>query len=294
MDLGRSIELYFTSRSGKQTLFWRKLSQGQYLFGFSYGVCHLNISTIFCRENCYGCRDDIVNTWIRLQYERPFKVCCNCGIIGHSGRHCNLSNLEIVNITNKQLISIAYRLECTVVFEFDQVLFQNKVNAYFNCRRYSDEKGQHDDSQIVEDIVMHSNIVESPENGNQVQMGNVVPMDIAVDNVSPDNIVGNTGDVFLDRDYAKYRKENRNLCQSFVNCTNCLSEFNIFDDKSMNLRTADIASMNKKGSQGVGVVQLQSSDTDSTSISNCEVKMVSAELPVLGQCVKDSNLISGK
>ena len=67
-----------------------------------------------------GCmikKDHGVLTWIEFRYERVYKVCKRCGIIGHSIPHCPHSNSEIEHMINEQIEGIHKRLEYAIGYD---------------------------------------------------------------------------------------------------------------------------------------------------------------------------------
>ncbi|XWS65627.1 hypothetical protein CRYUN_Cryun05aG0130000 [Craigia yunnanensis] len=67
--------------------------------------------------NCMAKRDDGVLSWVEFIYERVYKVCKRCGVIGHSALHRTFSNPNIERMINEQIEKIHRRFEYVTSYD---------------------------------------------------------------------------------------------------------------------------------------------------------------------------------
>ena len=76
--------------------------------------------------------DDGTKQWIQCRYERVFKVCTKCGLLGHKRTQCPISQEEIKYMIHRQRIRLERNFH--VQFDFDVLMphFVNEIRAIYN------------------------------------------------------------------------------------------------------------------------------------------------------------------
>ncbi|OMO83958.1 hypothetical protein COLO4_22304 [Corchorus olitorius] len=83
---------------------------------------------------CMITRDDGVDMWIPFKYQRVFKLCTNCGIIGHKRSYCPHQYEEVENMINQQIREASERVDAPSVTIPTLNQFMSEMKAY-NKRR---------------------------------------------------------------------------------------------------------------------------------------------------------------
>ncbi|XWS61231.1 hypothetical protein CRYUN_Cryun07bG0108100 [Craigia yunnanensis] len=76
--------------------------------------------------------DDRVMHWVDFHYERVYKVCRRCGIIGHSSPYYPHLNPDIERMIGEQMEIINRRFNVNTRYDLQHVLFTNKIKTFHN------------------------------------------------------------------------------------------------------------------------------------------------------------------
>ena len=82
-----------------------------------------------------GCmlrQDDGVMIWIKFKYERVYKYCQRCGIMGHSPAHCPHFNPAIERVIGHQMETINKHFYLETFYDLQSILFTNSIQAFHN------------------------------------------------------------------------------------------------------------------------------------------------------------------
>ncbi|OMO50547.1 Zinc knuckle CX2CX4HX4C [Corchorus olitorius] len=84
--------------------------------------------------SCMITRDDGVDMWVPFKYQRVYKLCTTCGIIGHKRGYCPYQYGEVENMINQQIREAAARVDAPSVSIPTLNQFVAEMKAY-NRRR---------------------------------------------------------------------------------------------------------------------------------------------------------------
>lgn len=77
-----------------------------------------------------------VLSWTEFRYEKTFKICRNCSIIGHTKPRCKFTNLKVEKIHNSQMESICTCLRFYKEFNNVRIMvFMNKLSMVLNIKK---------------------------------------------------------------------------------------------------------------------------------------------------------------
>ena len=82
-----------------------------------------------------GCmlrQDDGVMVQIEFKYEKVYKFCQRCGIIGHSTAHYPYLNPEIERLINGQIENIRQYFGFEIGYDLQSILFSNNLSDFHN------------------------------------------------------------------------------------------------------------------------------------------------------------------
>ncbi|XVF45891.1 hypothetical protein PTKIN_Ptkin02bG0244200 [Pterospermum kingtungense] len=80
-------------------------------------------------DGCMVQFDNGAKTWIKFHYERLYKVCKKCGIVGHTSPHCQYPKSEIERMVDERMKELQMRRSERRIMGIEDTLFQlNKSN----------------------------------------------------------------------------------------------------------------------------------------------------------------------
>ncbi|OMO97002.1 hypothetical protein CCACVL1_04713 [Corchorus capsularis] len=79
---------------------------------------------------CFVTRDDGVDMWVPFKYQRVFKLCTTCGIIGHKRSMCPYQHSQVEEMINQQIREAAERVDVPAVHIPNLNQFSTEMKAY--------------------------------------------------------------------------------------------------------------------------------------------------------------------
>uniref|UniRef100_A0A7N2R8K9 CCHC-type domain-containing protein n=1 Tax=Quercus lobata TaxID=97700 RepID=A0A7N2R8K9_QUELO len=75
-------------------------------------------------------RDDGQYTWVECRYERVFKICKRCGIIGHARSQCHMDMFDIEELLRDQAYRIRVQYPVEFALDLMEVMYNDDIRAF--------------------------------------------------------------------------------------------------------------------------------------------------------------------
>ena len=75
-------------------------------------------------------KDDGQYTWVECRYERVFKICKRCGIIGHARSQCHMDMLDIEELLRDQAYRIRVQYPVEFVLDLMEIMCNDDIQAF--------------------------------------------------------------------------------------------------------------------------------------------------------------------
>ncbi|KAF3959214.1 hypothetical protein CMV_015953 [Castanea mollissima] len=75
-------------------------------------------------------RDDGQYTWVKCRYERVFKICKRCGIIGQARSQCQMDMFDIEELLRDQAYRIRVQYPMEFALDLMEVMYTDDIGAF--------------------------------------------------------------------------------------------------------------------------------------------------------------------